>query len=100
MYQTTDLVFFSMIYIVNKHYTKFIICMFLYQISLSSKNNKNQPIKALELHIKIVLQNMHEIYFSYKVNHIIRLTNLESYFSELPMIYYAFSNKIAITRIK
>jgi hypothetical protein len=70
------------------------------QISLSSKNNKNQSIKTLKLHIKFFLQNMHDIYFSYKLHHIRRITNLESYFSELPMIYYAFSKKIAITRIK
>jgi hypothetical protein len=63
------------------------------QISLSSKNNKNQPIKALELHIKIFLQNIHDIYFSYKVHHIRSITKLESYFSELPMIYYVFSKK-------
>jgi hypothetical protein len=50
------------------------------QISLSSKNNKNQPIKAFELHIKILLQNRHDIYFSYKVHHIRRITKLESYF--------------------
>jgi hypothetical protein len=74
-----------MIYIVNKHYIKIIISCFI-QISLSSKNNKNQPIKALELHIKIFLRNMHDIYFSYKVHHIRRITKLESYFSEFPMI--------------
>jgi hypothetical protein len=81
-----------MIYTVNKHYTKFIICMF-YTISLSSKNSKNQPIKALELHIQIFLQNMHGIYFLCKVHYKIRLTKLEPYFSELPMIYYAFVRK-------
>jgi hypothetical protein len=29
----------------------------------SSKNNKNQPLKALELHLKIFPQHMHETYF-------------------------------------
>jgi hypothetical protein len=67
---------------------------------LSSKINKNQTIKALELHIQIFLQNMHERYFSYNVHHIRRLTKLDPYFSKLPMIYYAFSKKIAIIIIK
>jgi hypothetical protein len=57
-------------------------------------------MKALELDIKIFLQNMHDIYFSYKVHHIRRLTKLESYFSDKYYIYYAFSKIIAITRIK
>jgi hypothetical protein len=34
------------------------------------------------------------------VHHIRRITKLESYFFELPMIYYAFSKKMAIKRIK
>jgi hypothetical protein len=33
---------------------------------------------------------MHDIYFSHKVYHTRRMTNLESYFSEQYMIYYAF----------
>jgi hypothetical protein len=45
---------FPMFYTVTKHYTKIIICMFIL-IFLSSKNNKNQPIKALELDINIFL---------------------------------------------
>ena len=36
------------------------------QILLSSKNNKNKPLKALELHLTIFLQDMHGIYFSRK----------------------------------
>jgi hypothetical protein len=43
-----------MIYTVNKHYTNLPYVGFI-QISLSSKINKNQPIKALELHIQIFL---------------------------------------------
>jgi hypothetical protein len=43
---------------------------------------------------------MLDIYFSYKVHHIGRITNLESYFYELPMIYYVFSKKTTIIRIK
>jgi hypothetical protein len=88
-----------MIYTVNKHYTKVIICMFYTNFSLE-KLTKNQPIKTLELHIQIFLQNMHGIYFSCKIHHIIRLTKLELYFSELPKIYYVFSKKIAIIIIK
>jgi hypothetical protein len=69
-------------------------------IFLSSKNNKNQPIKALELDINIFLQNMYDIYFSCKAHHKRRLTKLEPYFSDKYSIYYAFSKIIAITRIK
>jgi hypothetical protein len=88
-----------MIYTVKQHYKNLSYACFI-QISLFSKNNKNQPIKALELHIQIFQQNMYDIYFSYQVHHIRRITNLESYFSELPKIYYVFSKKIAIIRIK
>jgi len=34
------------------------------QLWLFSKNNKNQPLKGLELHLKIFPQHMHETYFS------------------------------------
>jgi len=34
------------------------------QSLLSNKNNKNQPLKVLELHLKIFPQHMHETYFS------------------------------------
>jgi hypothetical protein len=62
-YQTTDLAFFlgstKKIIVVQKlSHTCFT------QILLSSKNNKNQPLKALELHIIIFLQIMHDTYFS------------------------------------
>jgi hypothetical protein len=33
---------------------------------------------------------MHDIYFSHKVHHVRRITNLESYFSKQYIIYYAF----------
>jgi hypothetical protein len=69
---------------------------------LSTKNNKNQPIKALELHIRIFLQNMHDIYFSCKSHHKRRLTKLEPYFSKQHVIYYAFPkiNSIYKNKIK
>jgi hypothetical protein len=88
-----------MFYIVNKHCTKIIMPMF-YAYFLSSKNNKYKQIKALELNLNIFLQNRLAIYFSYKVHHTRRLTKLEPYFSEPYMIYYAFSKKTTITRIK
>jgi len=40
-----------------------------YTIFALYQNNKNHQLKALELHINISLQNMHDIYFSYKVHH-------------------------------
>jgi hypothetical protein len=42
----------------------------LYNFFLSSKNNKNQPIKTLELDISIFLRNITDIYFHAK--HIIK----------------------------
>jgi hypothetical protein len=45
---------------------------------------------ALELNIRNLTQNMHGIYFSYKVHHKRRLKKLEPYFSDIPMNYYAF----------
>jgi hypothetical protein len=88
-----------MFYTINKHYTKLSYACFI-QNFLSSKNNKKLPIKALELDIRILLQNMHDIYFSCKTHHKRRLTKLEPYFFDKYSIYYAFSKIIAITRIK
>ena len=61
--QTTDIIFFlcSTQQIINVQ--KLSHACFI-QILLSSKNNKNQPLKALELHLTIFLQDMHGIYFS------------------------------------
>jgi hypothetical protein len=95
MYQTTDLGFSHVLHSNQPLYKNYHILIFL-----STKNNKNQPIKALELDINIFLQNMQDIYFSYKSHHKRRLTKLEPYFSEQHVIYYAFSKKIAIIRIK
>jgi hypothetical protein len=80
-----------MFYIVNNYCPKIIICMFFLQKSAN---------KALELDINIFLQNMIDIYFSCKAHHKIRLTTLDPNFSEQHVIYYAFSKKIAIIRIK
>ena len=63
-----QIVYFFMFYTVNNHCTKIIIHMF-YTIFALYQNNKNHQLKALELHINISLQNMHDIYFSYKVYH-------------------------------
>ena len=61
--QTTDEIFFlcstqQIITVQKLSHACFI------QILLSCKNNKNQPLKALELHLTIFLQDMHGIYFS------------------------------------